>query len=493
MVHHAALGEAALIDGRRSRPDIVRMNTRILALLALLGCAQPLAAQSHGAARYLEAARSTPGLLRAFLREMPKGADLHTHLSGAVYAETLIAWGAEKGACIATADMRATPAPCDSARGRIPITRALRDQDLYDAIIDAWSMRNLSRDIRNGHDQFFGTFGRFGYAGDGREGEMLAEVARRAAANHVSYLEIMDTPDDGAIQLGALTGWDSSFTSMREKLRNGGHAEVVRAARRDYAGIIARQRAILKCGTPQAEPACDVEVRFLYQVLRGLAPEIVFTQILTAFEAVTADTLVVGFNLVMPEDGYVAMRDFSLHMRIIDFLHPLYPRVKISLHAGELTQGLVPPEGLRFHIRESIAKGHASRIGHGTAIMYEDSAFETLQLMARRGIALESSLASSDGILNVRGAEHPLRIYQAFGVPTMLATDDEGVSRTEMTVEYLKAVLEQGLDYETLKKMAQNSIEHAFVQEPVKRRLRERLTRDFNAFEAKWGARTVPR
>jgi adenosine deaminase len=321
----------------------------------------------------------------------------------------------------------------------------------------------------------------------------VAEAARRAAANRVSYLEIMNTPNDGAIQLGVRTGWDSSFTSMREKLRAAGLAGVVQAARRDYAGILTRQRSILKCGTPQADPACDVEVRFLYQVLRGLAPEIVFTQILTAFEAASVDSLIVGFNLVMPEDGYVAMRDFSLHMRIIDYLHPLYPRVKISLHAGELTQGLVPPEGIRFHIRESIIKGHASRIGHGTAIMYEDSAVETLQLMARRGIALESSLASSDGILNVRGAEHPLRIYQAFGVPTMLATDDEGVSRTEMTVEYLKAVIEQGLDYETLKRMAHNSIEHAFVQEPVKQRLREKLARDFSAFEAKWGARTVPR
>ena len=469
------------------------MTTRLLTLLAFLGCAQPLAAQSDGAARYLEAARAKPGLLRAFLREMPKGADLHTHLSGAVYAETFIAWGAEKGACIAIADMRATAAPCDSAGGTVPITNALRDQDFYDAIVNAWSMRNLSRDIRNGHDQFFGTFAKFSYAGDGREAEMVAEVARRAAANRVSYLEIMDTPDDGAIQLGVRTGWDSSFASMREKLRAAGLGDVVKAARRDYAGIIARQRDLLKCGTPRAELACDVEVRFLYQVLRGLPPEIVFTQILTAFETVSVDTLFVGFNLVMPEDGSVAMRDFSLHMRIIDYLQPLYPRVKITLHAGELTQGLVPPEGLRFHIRESIAKGHASRIGHGTAIMYEDSAIETLQMMARRGIALESSLASSDGILNVRGAEHPLSIYQAFGVPTMLATDDEGVSRTEMTVEYLKAVLEQGLDYETLKRMARNSIEHAFVQDPVKQKLREKLARDFSAFEAKWGTRTVPR
>ena len=467
--------------------------TRALAFVALLAITQPLAAQPDATARFMESARETPALLRAFLREMPKGADLHTHLSGAVYAETFIAWGAEKGACIALRDMRSHAAPCDSANGTVPIARALRDQDFYDAIIDAWSMRNLTRDRLNGHDQFFRSFGKFGYAGNGRDGDMVAELTRRAAANRVSYVEIMNTPGDGAIPLGIRVGWDSSFASMRDKLRAAGLAGVVTATRSEFAGLIQRQRALQSCDTPRAEPACDVEVRFLYQVLRGLAPEIVFTQILAAFEAASVDSLVVGFNMVMPEDGYVAMRDFSLHMRIIDYLHPLYPNVRITLHAGELTQGLVPPEGLRFHIRESIRKGHASRIGHGTAIMYEDSALETLQLMARNGIALESSLASADGILNIRGSEHPLRIYQAFGVPTMLATDDEGVSRTEMTVEYFKAATEQGLDYSTLKQMAVNSIKYSFVQEPVKARLLARLERDFVAFETKWGARRLPK
>jgi hypothetical protein len=35
----------------------------------------------------LEATREDHTTLRAFLRRMPKGGDLHTHLSGSVYAE----------------------------------------------------------------------------------------------------------------------------------------------------------------------------------------------------------------------------------------------------------------------------------------------------------------------------------------------------------------------------------------------------------------------
>ena len=104
------------------------------------------------------------------------------------------------------------------------------------------------------------------------------------------------------------------------------------------------------------------------------------------------DDRFVGFNLVMPEDAPVPMRDFSLHMRMIDFLHSLYPSVKITLHAGELAEGLVPPEGMTFHIRESIGRGHASRIGHGTAILHETNADSVMREMAQGKILVEVSL-----------------------------------------------------------------------------------------------------
>jgi len=47
------------------------------------------------AARHFDSVRGDPAALRAFLRAMPKGGDIHTHLSGAVYAESYIAWAAK--------------------------------------------------------------------------------------------------------------------------------------------------------------------------------------------------------------------------------------------------------------------------------------------------------------------------------------------------------------------------------------------------------------
>jgi len=169
-------------------------------------------------------------------------------------------------------------------------------------------------------------------------------------------------------------------------------------------------------------------------------------------------------NLVQPEDDPAALANFRLQMRMLDYLHTVYPAVRISLHAGELAPGLVPPEELRFHIRESVIAGHATRIGHGVDVMHEDDPFGLLRELARRNVLVEICLTSNDTILGVRGRRHPLKTYLRFGVPVALATDDEGVSRSDMTGEYLRAVEDQGLSYRQLKQMARASLEHAFVE-----------------------------
>jgi len=134
------------------------------------------------------------------------------------------------------------------------------------------------------------------------------------------------------------------------------------------------------------------------------------------------------------------------------------------LHAGELAPGLVPPEGLRFHIRDSVRLGHAERIGHGVDITYEDGHEQVLKEMAEKHVLVEICLTSNDAILGVRGAQHPLKTYLDNKVPVALATDDEGVARSDMTSEYVRAVETYDfLRYKDLKRMARMSLEHSFL------------------------------
>ena len=63
----------------------------------------------------------------------------------------------------------------------------------------------------------------------------------------------------------------------------------------------------------------------------------------------------------------------------------------------------------------------------------------------------EINLTSNDVILGVTKPWHPLPIYRAAGVPVALSTDDEGVSRINITHEYTRAALDFNLSYLDLK------------------------------------------
>jgi adenosine deaminase len=408
-------------------------------------------------------ARANSGAIYALLKEMPKGGDLHNHITGAVYAESLVEFAADSGLCIDRQSLALAQPPCLPSQAEA--REALTDPELYRNAIDAWSMRGLNPGT-DGHDHFFDTFSKFGPATEPHMGKILAEVTQRAADGNVQYVELMLSPDHGrAAALGNKLGYNPDFGTMRQQLLAADFAAAVEEARKNLDAMERGKNEELKCASePEIHGGgCGVHVRYIYSVSRAAKPAQVFAQILMGFELASHDPRVVALNLVQPEDWYVPMHDFHLHMQMVGYLKGLYPNVHVTLHAGELKPGIVPPDGLRFHIRESIEVGRAERIGHGVDVMYEENPHELLAMMARRNVMVEICLTSNEGILGIRGRQHPLAMYLKAGVPVALATDDEGVSRSEMTREYERAVQEQGLDYVLLKKLARTSIEHSFL------------------------------
>jgi adenosine deaminase len=250
---------------------------------------------------------------------------------------------------------------------------------------------------------------------------------------------------------------------MRDALLAGGLRDDIAVDRAEIDEMDNARNAREHCGTPQAAAACSVQVRYLYQVLRSAPPERVFAQTLLGYELASVDPRVVGINYVQPEDAYMAMSEYSNQMAMLAYLKTVYPKVHLTLHAGELAPGMVPPEGLRFHIHDAVMQAGAERIGHGVDVTYEDGSAELLKTMAAKHVMVEVNLTSNDVILGVSGTRHPLHTYLAAGVPFALSTDDEGVSRIDLTNEYMRAVTDQGLTYAQLKASARASLEHAFL------------------------------
>lgn len=417
-------------------------------------------------AQYLESVRNNPTLLIDFLYRMPKGGDLHHHLTGAIYAESYIQYAVEDGLCI-NQQAEMSPPPCDAAKGQLPATQALYNFPFRNLVIDAWSIRNYisTANDRSVRYHFFAAFGKFDPVVNRHWGEMFAEVTERAGLQHELYLETMLTPDQGeATKLGQEVDWTDDLPTLRQKMLAAGMDKVVADAQRNLDAGEKGMRRILGCDTPHPHAGCGVTLRYINQVLRAFPKEQVFAQMLAGFELASKDPRVAGINLVQSQDEYYALNDFNLHMKMLDYLHGVYPKVHISLHAGELTPGEVKPEELMAsHIRESIDTGHAERIGHGIDVLYEEDAPGLLAQMARQHILVECAVHSYQVVREIPNSENPYAIYSRAGVPLALATDDEGVARSDLTGAFRTAVVDFHANYPTLKTLVRNSLDYAFL------------------------------
>lgn len=434
-------------------------------LLGLLAAAPAVHADEASAAARLEQARANPWLLRQFMVAFPKGGDLHNHLDGSIYAENLIEWAAADGKCVTPATGQISLPPCDVARPTMREHAA--DSVNYRHLVDAYSVRNYERGAKSGHDHVFDSFGLFIPATFGRQPEMLREASNRRGAENTVYLELMASW--GMAKARALaTAEPGVFTpkaSPAELARQPALRRIVAETRAELDQMEARWRELSGCGKPAAEPGCGVAVRYLAQVIRTFPPEQVNAQIALAFLLVDADPRWVGLNLVAPEDDPNTLRHYREQMAMIGRMATQYPKVQVSLHAGEFALGLVPPEDLQDHIHLALTVAGAKRIGHGESIGLEVGALDTLRDMAKRGVLVEINLTSNAIIHNLHGSQHPFELYRQFGVPTALSADDEGVFRIDLTNEYVRAAATYpSLRYRDFKALSRNALAYGFVE-----------------------------
>ncbi|SPJ33047.1 adenosine deaminase family protein [Kushneria phyllosphaerae] len=451
-------------------------HRRLAALLTLsIGAvlmAAPVNAEDHRTAQtadLMAAIRDQPPRLRMFLQRMPKGGDIHHHLWGAPWPETLLEAAGRAGICVRSDGSAIVPPPCKGETQARADGLARRDSALYAELLNALSMRNTPAGPGvppvQGHDHFFATFDGFAPIAAASPGALLSASKQLAAQDHLGYLESISNP--GAVHgFGAMaqsSGLDDDDLDAAWQALSPEIDASLADARRETDEMFATAQSRLGCDGKNAAPGCDVTVRLQGFAVRTQPPMAVFGQLMMAFALADADPRYVGVNIVAPEDNPVALADYDRHMKMLAFLSKRYPEVPLSLHAGELTLGLVPPFELRDHIQKAVEVAGARRIGHGVDIAHEQKAPQLLQAMVDKEVAVEINLTSNDVILGVRGAEHPLNLYRDAGVPLVLATDDQGVSRIDLTREYERAVTEHGLDYPALKQMARNSLEYSFL------------------------------
>ncbi len=144
----------------------------------------------------------------------------------------------------------------------------------------------------------------------------------------------------------------------------------------------------------------------------------------------------------------------------------------ITVHAGEWAGA----ENVRFAIENL----EADRIGHGIRIL-EDA--YTCELARERGSVFEVCITSNlqTGAVG-KLEEHPLpAMVREKGLQATLNTDDPGLSDITLSGEMKIAHSDLGFDLAEIKALTLLAAERAFLAEPQKAQLRNRLDQDFRA------------
>jgi adenosine deaminase len=452
---------------------------------------------SQSAENYLEKIRSNEAALTAFFQQMPKGGDLHHHFSGSVYAEPLLERVIAEDFYLNLKTMEVSKIKPE--KGDWEIFSSLKNTGelafYKQQIMQTWSAKDFNGVTVPSDDLFFDSFQKFSPAIEGHFAEGLTELKSRALSENVSYIETQLATIPCDMKVGDLNNFNLKLRQIASKkdenavlkLLDDLYKNIEQKNAKKYAedfnsNFIAKLHKDLKIDDGR------FTMRYQNFVLRFMEPVDLFKNLIIAFISANESKLVAGVNIVSPEDGETSMKDYWLHMVMFKYCHSRFPNVKYTLHAGELTLGLVQPEDLTWHINSAIYIAGAYRIGHGVDIAYEANSYDLLRYMSKNNIPIEINLASNEFILKVKEGRHPFTLYKEFNVPIVISTDDAGILRTNMTEQYVLLVKRYPeVSYQTIKQYVYNSIKYSFIQDvSVKEQLLKDLDVRFKTFESQF-------
>ncbi len=187
--------------------------------------------------------------------------------------------------------------------------------------------------------------------------------------------------------------------------------------------------------------------------------------------------LFVGINFVGREDN-----DKGYPLRFLPVLRKLRqttPTLPLSIHAGEVDEP-------NHHVRDTLLLG-ASRIGHGINLISDP---DTMLTMRNSDYLIEINLISNLLLKYVNDySQHPFPEYLRIGIPVALSTDDRGMWDSNLTDEYFVAVKEFNLSWQELITLGSNSLRFSFLDDTSKKRLLneydQRVTAFSQAFQRK--------
>ncbi len=402
-----------------------------------------------------EKLKKKPKNLAVFIENLPKGADLHCHASGATATENLIHIAQTHHYCIDKKFALHLPVhnKCLSGIDSLVFFKKPKNRE---AVLKAWSMSHFKQTNKeDGKQHFFNTFGKFSVMVPDHWPEIIANVQENAYAQHVQYLELMLAMHGQK----PLNHHEPSIQTPADYQLWMSRADVKSFIEKNIEFFRGLKHAVNQY---TSESARSVELAWILEIKRNENFAQFMLDAAEVYAIANSVSDIAGINMVQPEYAKYANKDYLKQMKWLHFLNSVYPRVKLVLHAGEVPFDVAKKNKIA-HIQKALEFAKPLRIGHGTTITCEPNYQNTLNYMQTHQIAVEINLTSNDQILGVTRDSHPLRLYLNNKVPVVISSDDPGISRNSLSHEYFRAVEEHQLSLSELLAVNRNSLTYSLL------------------------------
>ncbi|MCF2624758.1 hypothetical protein I6E17_01020 [Fusobacterium perfoetens] len=429
--------------------------------------------------KFEEIKKSTPELTM-FLKNFPKGGDLHNHSLGASFSEFVYEDAIIKNSWY---DLRKNIFLNDeeykfSDKSDKIISIENFKKYYTENMLNSFSMRGWDK-TSDGAKHFFNTF--FSVLSSKRnENDMILEIIKRNKLQNVKYLELIaeavpENVKNYYIDLIKNLG-EFNLSKMNEYCKILDDADTEENYLKVKEFLDERENFLKSNGEG------DFTIKYIPFLARASAPLYKFFAEAYCFMVYCIkEKRIAGVNIVEPEDAIPSRENFENHLKILKFIYKYLSekyissqkKINLTLHAGELNLLRSPLEDMNDRICSTIFLTRnkneqkfpaAKRIGHGVSIPWEENCKALLNFMNTNKIAVEICLSSNDIILGIKEKNHPFSLYKKYNVPMIICTDDEAVSRSNITLEYVKAVEAFNLNYNDLKNLSRNGIEYSFLE-----------------------------
>ena len=397
--------------------------------------------------------------LYRFLYAMPKGGDLHNHLSGSIIPEWFLDLALAQEERGYTYYTRVRINNCRPYGGNafsnspyllmfVNVQQSTLDglseceqgefeplASLTDEQREAW-LDSLRLDkFYEGRDEFFQTHWQ-------RMGDLYLNpyVAADALVKNME-----EFGSEGLVYLESMIGVNGFFTPNGGPLSDDEVADIYRQRLRSPDAVATGVTVKLQVAILRFLPNAEDHLRGQYDFVSR------------------NDDLFVAVNMVGREDN-----DKGYPLRFLETLRELrrsYNNVKLSIHAGEVDEP-------NYHVRDTLLLG-ADRIGHGVNLI---SDADTMRLMRHGPYLVEINLISNLLLEYVSDySQHPFPEYLRVGIPVALSTDDRGMWDSNLTDEFFVAVKSFNLSWSELMTLHRNSLRYSFLPDGEKAEMLARL------------------